>query len=449
MDRINQMSSWMPERLVLRPDKTRLHDEEFFDLQQIPWKSILGVSRKEARATRDQWYTSYHNVRRPGILSQGSYLPETELQFREQAMYNGATATIEHFQLRNLMSVPYHDTVHFANDSKIYSTTPSLGTSEILINLSHPDIEAGFFDAVKIPTMKSQHGLVVAGGFCGEYAFKPMNAEGDGAKGRATPNFNDGIINHVDIIPNRTGPSPNIVFSCNDRHLRILDTQTNIFTFDKEMSNPINCTASSPDGRLRVIIGDSPDAWVMEADTGRPVQRLSGHRDFGFACAWSPDMRHIATSNQDKTLKIWDARTWRVLETIESDVAGYRSLRFSPVGGGPRSLLCVEPADRISIINAQTYQTRQVHTFFGEIGGADFSPDGGDIWVANTDPHFCGLMHYQRYQWGARYGLADTPNEWLRDDELDHDDRSLYTSRERSLRFLRALDDAQYDQFVL
>jgi WD40 repeat protein len=297
--------------------------------------------------------------------------------------------------------------------------------------------------------MKSAYGLTIAGGFCGEYALRGISGEGSGAKGLVTPDFNDGITNHVDIIRNRSGDSPICVFASNDRHLRILDCETNIFLSDQELSRPINCTATSPDSRLRVVIGDSPDAWVVEADTGRPVHPLRGHRDFGFACAWSPDMRHIATSNQDKTVIIWDARTWRALETIDSDVAGYRSLRFSPVGGGPRTLLCAEPADRISIIDAQLYQSRQVHDFFGEIGGADYAPDGGAIWVANTDPHFGGFMQYERRNWGQAFGLADLPNEWLVEGELDADERCLVGGRQRELRFLRNFADEEYEMFML
>lgn len=160
-------------------------------------------------------------------------------------------------------------------------------------------------------------------------------------------------------------------------------------------------------------------------------------------------MRHIATSNQDKTVIIWDARTWRALETIDSDVAGYRSLRFSPVGGGPRTLLCAEPADRISIIDAQMYQSRQVHDFFGEIGGADYAPDGGAIWVANTDPHFGGFMQFERRNWGQAFGLADLPNEWVGEGELDGDERCVAGARQRELRFLRTLEDEEYEMFML
>lgn len=441
---LSKMLHWEPPAKIRRPDN---YNRAFFDLQQIPW-DILKATRTDARQLRDAWYTSYHNLDYSRI-EHAKRLPHGETYFREKSMHTAHKATVEHFQLRNLMAVPAYNTVHFASRSRVYSWTPYFEDFRCLIDLTRPSPESNFPGAVKISSMKTAHGLTVAGGFCGEYALRPVDAEGSGAKGLVTPDFNDGITNHVDVIQNRTGRSPICVFASNDRHLRVLDCETNIFLSDQELSRPINCSATSPDGRLRVVIGDSPDAWVIEADTGRPVHPLRGHRDFGFACAWSPDMRHIATSNQDKTVIIWDARTWRPLETINSDVAGYRSLRFSPVGGGPRTLLCCEPADRISIIDAQLFRSRQIHDFFGEIGGADYTPDGGAIWVANTDPHFGGFLQYERCEWGRAFGVTDWPNEWVREEELDGDERCLLSGRERGLRFLRNLSAGEFDAFVL
>ncbi|CAG8036254.1 unnamed protein product [Penicillium salamii] len=441
---LSKMISWEPPREIVRPHDWR---RDFYDLQQIPWTETLRVKRSDARAVRDGWYTSYHNLDY-SHLSNAKRLPRTEFAFRENSMHTSHKASIEHFQLRNLMSAPAYNTVNFASRSKVLSWTPTTGDARCLIDLSQPDPESGFLGPVKISTMKTAHGLTIAGGFCGEYALH-SSAGGAGIKGLVTPDFNDGITNHVDVVPSRTGPSPIGVFASNDKHLRILDTETNVFLSDQTLSQPINCTATSPDSRLRVVIGDSPDAWVIESDTGRPVQPLRGHRDFGFACAWSPDLRHIATSNQDKTVIIWDARTWRPLETIDSDVAGYRSLRFSPVGGGPRTLLCTEPADRISIIDAQLFRSRQVHDFFGEIGGADYSPCGGNIWVANTDRHFGGFMQYQRRQWGQRVGLTDLPNEWLLEDELEDDSKCQLSRKERGLRFLKNLSEQEHDSLIL
>ncbi|KAE8350144.1 hypothetical protein BDV28DRAFT_139715 [Aspergillus coremiiformis] len=441
---ISNILGWNPPAKVARPTG---HTGDFYDIQQIPWWETLRVKRADARGLRDLWYTSYHNLeysnQRPGLR-----LSQEEFYFRERCMYTKYKATIEHFQLRNLMSVAAYNTVHFAHESKLYSWVPAYDDVSCLIDLSKPSAECGFHGPVKISTMKSAHDVAIAGGFTGEYAVRAVGTQEAGVEGFVTKDPN-GITNHIDVVPSRSSRSPMGIFASNDRHLRVLDVETNTFLADHELSRAINCTATSPDGRLRCVIGDSPDAWVVEADTGRPVHPLRGHRDFGFACAWSPDMRHIATSNQDKTVIIWDARTWRVLEKIESDVAGYRSLRYSPVGGGPRTLLLCEPADRVSVINAQTYQTRQVHDFFGEIGGADYSPDGSTVWVANTDEHFGGFMEYERRQWGQRYDVRDLPNEWVRESDLDEDERCILSERERHMRFWWNLSDEEHEGLLL
>ncbi|KAL4786612.1 YVTN repeat-like/Quino protein amine dehydrogenase [Aspergillus varians] len=443
----NPLSSiirWVPPPKTTRPSG---YTGGFYDIQQIPWWEKLRVKRADARQLRDQWYTSYHNLQYPRQRP-GARLSEEEFYFQGKSMYTGHKATIEHFQLRNLMSVPAYNTVHFAHESKLYSWVPGYDDLQCLIDLSVPTVESGFQGPVKISTMKTAAGVSIAGGFFGEYAVRTMSAEGKGVQGYVTKDPN-GITNHIDIIPSRTNRSPIGIFASNDRHVRTLDCETNTFLSDHELTHAVNCTSTSPDGRLRVIVGDSPDAWVVEADTGRPVHPLRGHRDFGFACAWSPDMMQIATSNQDKSAIIWDTRTWRMLEKIESDVAGYRSLRFSPVGGGPRTLLLCEPADRIVIVNAQTYQTRQVHDFFGEIGGADYSPDGGTIWAANTDEHFGGFMEYDRHQWGQQYGLQQAPNEWVKESDLDEDERCVLSERERQSRHLWNLCDEEHEELLL
>ncbi|KAL1965775.1 hypothetical protein VTN77DRAFT_5096 [Rasamsonia byssochlamydoides] len=458
------VANWIrPQKIVRPPD----FQHDFYDIQQIPWREKLRVDRADARALRDAWYTSYHNLEyKPSGFERK--LPCEEFYFREKAMYTQCRATIEHFQLRNLMSVTSHNTVQFSHESRLYSWIPTYNHLTCLIDLSKPSPETGFQGPVKISTMKAKLGISIAGGFCGEYCMHVDGTQDGNVQGFVTRDRN-GITNHIEIIQHRTNRSPVAVFASNDKHLRILDCETNIFVAEHALSRAINCTDTSSDGRLRVVIGDSPVAWVIEAETGRPIQPLRGHKDFGFACAWSPDMLHIATSNQDKTVKIWDVRTWRTLETIDSDVAGYRSLRFSPVGGGPRTLLMCEPADRISIVNAQTYQTRQVHDFFGEIGGADYTPDGSSIWVANTDEVFGGFMEFERRQWGQKYGLSfaaaaaakrpldggrpvyyrDLPHEWVSESALEEDERCVLSASERRLRFLRSLSDEAHDNLLL
>ncbi|OAX80839.1 hypothetical protein ACJ72_04821 [Emergomyces africanus] len=418
----------------------------------------MNVRRSDARALRDSWYKGYRNlVFKPHGYSKR--LPQTEDFFKAKTMYTKFKASMSHFQLRNLLSVTSSNSVQYAHRSRVYSVTPFHSQKNCLIDLSNPSKSTTFFEPVKISTMKAKHGVTVIGGFSGEYAMRGEVTEHNIVEGYITKSQN-GITNHIDIVKHRTSRSPQAIIASNDQYIRILDCETNKFVNHHKFAWAINCTDTSLDGRLRVIVGDAKDAWIVDSETGKPVQPLAGHQDFGFACAWSPDMLHIATSNQDGTVNIWDARMWRILQFIESDVAGYRSLRYSPVGGGPRTLLMCEPADRISIVNAQTYQTRQVHDFFGEIGGADYTPDGGRIWVANMDHTFGGLMEFDRCQWGQEFGLGrtrkryieerldpyypDLPNEWLPEADLDDDERCVLGPGERKIRFRRLMGNREH-----
>lgn len=399
-----------------------------------------------------------------------STLPKRERYFHEKALYTDFRATIEHFQLRNLMAVTSFNTLQFAYESQLLSWTPDYRHVRCVMDLSRPAPETGFQGPVKISTMQSKHGISVAGGFNGEYCMHINGSRDDNAYGLVTTNPN-GITNNIDIIRSRTESSPLVVFASNDQHIRTLNCARNQFFSDHELPIPVNCSETSADGRLRIVVGDSPDAYVLEADSGRALRKLCGHRDFGFACAWSPDMLHIATSNQDRTVNIWDVRMWRILQSMDSDSAGYRSLRFSPIGGGPRTLLMSEPADRIAIVNATTFETRQVHDFFGEIGGADYTPDGGSIWIANTDEIFGGFMKFDRMQYGQRYGssrsaslkvgheedpyefapewYSDFPHEWASEDVLESDPRCVVSRRERDLRVLNGLSDEARDNLLI
>jgi WD40 repeat protein len=389
-------------------------------------------------------------------------LPSTENYFQPKALYTQHKASLEHFQLRNLMSVTASNTFQYASRSRVYSVIPFYDESYCVMDLSDPLSSDYFQDPVKITVMAAKHGVSFAGGFFGEYAYRADVVDNLLVEG-AVNGESTSITTHVDIVKSRTNSNPQAVIATNDNVMRVLDFYTNTFIHTHQFAEPVNCSDTSTDGRMRVITGDAPDAWVIDAETGKPIGTLKGHTDYGFACVWSPDMLHIATSNQDKTVKIWDSRMWRLLDTLESDVAGYRSLRYSPVGGGPRTLLMCEPADRIAIVNAQTYQTRQVHDFFGEVGGADFSPDGGRIWVANMDPEFGGFMEFDRATWSEEFGIprlrrssvgsesepfyrdSGTANEWLREDELEHDGRCVLGPGERGLRFQRTMSNFLHD----
>ncbi|OWP06943.1 hypothetical protein B2J93_7677 [Marssonina coronariae] len=398
---------------MLRPIERDDLQGDKCDIQRINWVD-LGVTRVEARQQRRAMYNNYTNLRVERQLHprlNGSELDDDQNFFRFRRMDFNHYINLAHFQLRNLIACASRDHVFYAGRAQVLHWNPSGGRTEpdVALDLTDPTVQpAHFFQGgqtgIQVSSLAVGHNILVAGGFAGEYALVNLKAQKDSrhTEGIVTQNLNS-ITNHVEVHSARRSHLPLATFASNDNFLRILDISTNAFIAEHQYEHAINCTAVSPDQRLRVLVGDTRQVMICNAETGETLQSLDGHRDFGFSCDWADDGWTVATGNQDMQVKIWDARRWTnsqgtglPLATIAADMAGVRKLKFSPLGSGKRLLVAAEPADIISVIDGESFSSKQTLSFFGEIGGVDFTNDGQDLLVANCDATRGGLIQYER-----------------------------------------------------
>lgn len=321
---------------------------------------------------------------------------------------------LAHFQLRSVLACPSMSQVYYPRGDGVNRINLASGQTELALHNNHI---TGL--GALISTLDANHGALFAGTFNGEYYLKSLESDDkkDYSEGTITEHMG-GITNHVQIYKPRQSSGPVAAISSNDHGFRLLDLNTEQFVMQSRYRFPLNCSRISPDGRLRVMVGDDFKVLITDADTGEIQQELSGHRDYGFACDWSDDGWTVATGFQDKGVKIWDARRWcdsrgvsTPLCTIRSEMAGVRNLRFSPVGSGERVLVAAEEADYVNIINAQTFGKKQTVDIFGEIGGVAFTNDGQDLNVLVSDRDRGGLLQLERS------GLGPEPyfrNSWRR-----------------------------------
>ncbi|KAK6342636.1 hypothetical protein TWF718_008030 [Orbilia javanica] len=373
-------------------------DEHRPDYQGIPWRE-LDMERHRFRLLRNRKYSNYANMTPyPEPHRIPHFLPIRENYFRFRKTCNDVDVKFSHFQLRNVISSTSKNDVFYTGDSTVMRYDPQSDAKQTIMDLRRP--RSG--DPIKITTLASDFGVIIAGGFYGEYAMLSLDSP-IGTKpieGLVTTD-NNGITNHVHFFKSRTTGTPHAVFSSNDERLRILDCNLNRMVAEYKLPWAINCADTSPDGRLRVIVGDAKEVVIQGTDDGETIHRLPGHLDYGFACAWSDDGHTIATGNQDMMVRVYDARNFkREVAVLDADIAGARSLRFTPVGSGPRVLAFAEPADMVSIVDAVTWESRQRIDFFGEIAGITFSPDGRDLYIANSDRMVGGLMKFDRWKTG-------------------------------------------------
>ena len=442
-------------------------DYEQCDYQGLDWSEI-GAKREDARAIRNMLYCNYRNY--PDMedrlfedhRERASTLPTSDNSFRFRRFMPRHKAKLAHFQLRHLLAAPTKNAVFFPTAHGISCANTTFNTQRCIMDFAKRRGD-GPTAVTRVSTLAASDGVVVVGGYEGEYAVKSLSSADDGcfAAGLLT-RWNNNITNHVHTLLDRRSGLPQVVFCSNDSKVRVLDCCTNTVIQTRDFGFIVNCSVTSPDGRLRLVVGDDTQPVVVDAETGRRIVGLERHHDYGFACDWSPNGVYMATGNQDGTVQIWDARNWDrplLKEPIGTELGGVRSLHFSPVGGGRPVLLMAEPADIVSVVDAVTFETTQRFDIFGEIGGTAFVPDGSSFFVANTDQAVGGLLEFERVQWDdfgkgdistARrlpplkgcdlrlYGDEDympdddeplpeaDRNDWMPDEELDADPRVFH-----------------------
>ncbi|KAI4867881.1 YVTN repeat-like/Quino protein amine dehydrogenase [Hypoxylon rubiginosum] len=397
-----------------RVEYKQLRGDEY-DFQGINWKD-LGVARNTARRRR---MATFHNyVNRPNSdswhnSSADRLLRPSENYFRYKSMDIRRDVRLLHFQLRNILGVASRTRAFYPSFTSIREHDPTTGRDKAAMRFdSQTDAH--------VSTLTASEDILIVGGFYGTYRYRHLDSPGDlkAHEGQLTNHISN-ITNHVQIHSSRHSSTPLAAFASNDYGFRVVDLATNRVTSETMYDFAMNCTALSPDMRLRVMVGDHQNVLITDAETGEVLQDLEGHRDFGFACDWAPDGWTVATGNQDRSIRIWDARKWKntkgestSVAVVRTEMAGARSLRFSPLGSGKRILVAAEEADFVNLIDAQTFNTRQTVDIFGELGGVAFTDGGDDLIALSCDLSRGGVMRLERCDAGAEDTFSYAPRKY-------------------------------------
>jgi WD40 repeat protein len=94
----------------------------------------------------------------------------------------------------------------------------------------------------------------------------------------------------------------------------------------------VNSIAISPDGNILVSGNDDKSIIIWDLKTFEASANIRGHSQAVKSVAFSPDGKLLATASDDKTIKIWDVNTCQEILTLVGHSRPVKSVAFSHDG---------------------------------------------------------------------------------------------------------------------
>lgn len=368
------------------------------DMQGIAWDDYE-IDRQQClgdRATLYRTSTSESMLVDDGLAALDA---QTEHFYRFQYFNGTKRPKYAHHQLRHVLASVGRD-VYYANASKVIQASLALPTAEdTVLDLTKSTMTA---TPIRVTTLAAtDSAVIVAGGFDGEYAIRNLESHKSSHSEGFVTHDRNGLVTHIHTFAHRRSGLPQAAFCANDQRLRLMDLTTEKFTKTLEFDYSLNSAITSSDGRLRALVGDSPDALITDAESGETLVTLQSHNAHIFSCGWSPDDRFLATGAQDGKIALWDSRNWtQPLAELPNALSCSRSLHFT---SDSSKLVSAENEDIVSIFDTRGLaETRQDIRFFGTICGVTLVDGGDEIVIASGDRSVGGLMSFRRTQYGGR-----------------------------------------------
>ncbi len=151
-----------------------------------------------------------------------------------------------------------------------------------------------------------------------------------------------------------------------------------------ETQDVVFAVAFSPDSKKIATAGADRTIRVFEVETGKLLTQIEDHADWIFGIAFSPDGKRLASASRDKTSKVFDLEKKESLVTFPGHAQPVYTVSFTPDGKG---VATGGEDNRIRIWNPDNdgKSIREIGGFGGTVFKLRYSPDGKNLLAVSAD----------------------------------------------------------------
>ncbi|ORZ06473.1 WD40-repeat-containing domain protein [Absidia repens] len=308
----------------------------------------------------------------PIVQNNGNFTQENK------QMVHGVETTIQHWQLRNLVSspsshvvvLPHHNSLQFYN-TKLKSV---IRTVDLPFAPMSVDTKYGYV-AVAGP-----RGLTLVRALDNDWSSDVFNV-------------GPGMNNTIGL--SKIGQDIRVTVCNNNHTIHTYSVPSMERISYLELPSAVNHTSVSADGKQMLATSDTGDVYrfSIQGDTYNLETTYKVSSEACLGCAWHPSSTMFAVTSQDGQVNVYNAVTQEKLcQLVSSETRKTRkAARCVAFSKGPLDLLVYsEHVSQVNIVDTRTFDRRQIirlapHDMDAHIAGITFSPDNQSLFVAMED----------------------------------------------------------------